>query len=323
MVNNLDSAARVFIVVLNFNNWRDTVECLDSLLEITYKNYSIVIVDNDSNDGSPEKIVTHCRGISEEIDILNTNEQITAHKKTVRIKLLRADKNGGYGYGNNLGIKYALSERADYVLIINNDTIVDPDFLQPLVNTCEDDKTMGIVSGKIYYYDKPDTIWSNGGHFHSCTGKVEQFNFNEKDNGLIPEGEINFISGCMWFIPVDVIREVGYINEEYFMYMEDIDYCHRVLERDYKLAVVPESRIFHKAGDRDKSFSKFSVYWRSRNYMILLKRTEPFFFNRILKALVFNIFYSIRLIKYMKMSRIPDQLRGMLNGSLRGKQKTT
>ncbi|MEN8154321.1 MAG: glycosyltransferase family 2 protein [Acidobacteriota bacterium] len=323
MINGKQREPSVCIVVLNYNGWEDTVECVNSLLKTKYTNYKIVIVDNDSEDDSIHKISGYFRNKSLVIQMVESYNGVERISRPGKIIMIRAGKNGGYGYGNNVGIRFAMANGADYVMILNNDTVVDPDFLNPLVNKCESDKNIGIVSGKVLYYNRPEYIWFIGGRFSQWTGKIIHYNMNEKDTNLIPSEKINFISGCMWFIPVEVIREVGYINEEYFMYMEDIDYCQRMLKGNYKLSVVKESRIWHKAGDGDKSFSRFSVYWRSRNYIILLKRTEPCFFRRVLKVLLFNIFYSLRLIKYMKINRLPDQFRGMLNGILHGKQKQT
>ena len=190
----------------------------------------------------------------------------------IKISLIQSGFNGGYGHGNNIGIKYALNQGADYILVLNNDTIVKPNFLEPMVQMCGKDENIGIASGKIYFYDRPDTIWFNGGRLSPYTAKTEHFNFNEKDVGQIPMQPITFISGCMWLIPKKVFEDVGFINEEYFMYVEDLEYCTRVLNAGYKLQVVTEGNVYHKVGSSSGDrWSVFFAYWVSRNKMKFIK----------------------------------------------------
>jgi len=186
--------------------------------------------------------------------------------KEIKVSLIQSTFNGGYGYGNNIGIKYALNNDADYILILNNDTIVTIDFLKPMVKMCEQDTNIGIVGGKVYFCSRPDIIWYNGGKFFPCTAKVIHFNFNQHDIGQVPQEPITFISGCMWLIPKKVFKDVGFINEEYFMYVEDVEFCLRVIKERYILKICQDSHICHKVGSAGGGhLSKFSIYWMSRN----------------------------------------------------------
>jgi len=179
---------------------------------------------------------------------------------------VQTDHNGGYGYGNNVGIRCALKSGADYVLVLNNDTAVDPEFLGPMVYMCEADKSVGTASGKIFFFDKSDIIWFNGGRFNPRTGKLEHINFNEKDTGQNCLKENTFISGCMWLVPRRIFESVGFINEEYFMYVEDLEFCKRVLDAGFRLRVCEKSHVWHKDGETTGGeFSKFSIYWRGKN----------------------------------------------------------
>jgi len=281
----------VYIVMVNFNGYKDTIEGLESMKNVHYDNYKMVIVDNGSQDNSIERLVEWAERNSLDFELIEAeciiNSKYEVEKKIV---FIRSKKNGGYAYGSNLGIKLAIVNGADYILVMNNDIVVSPDFLEPLVEMCERDDTIGIVSGKIYFYNKPNVIWSNGGAFNKWTGKLEHFNFNEFDIGQLPQKEISFLSGCMWLIPRQVFEKIGLINEEYFMYMEDLEFCYRVLKSGYKLAVNPESKIWHKIGSSVGLWSKLGAYWTGRNKIKFILENITGFPK--LTSLVYQLFYT-------------------------------
>jgi len=303
-----DLSPKVSIILLNYNGAEDTIACLQSLQKISYSNYNIVIVDNASPDGSMDKIKDYLQSQLLDYTVYSSpDEAMQSPKPQLKFMLLQTGHNGGYGYGNNIGIKYALQHGADYVLILNNDTVVDPGFLKPMVQMCEDDESIGIVSGKIYFYDRPEVIWFNGGRFHPCTGKVEHVNFNEKNTGQNPPKENTFISGCMWLIPRKVFETVGLINEEYFMYVEDLEFCKRVLNAGYLLKFCEKSHIWHKDGAATKGeYSELSVFWRTKNMnSFIAKYTEPIWCKLLAFAMA-NLRISLRLArsKHFSLFRI-------------------
>lgn len=266
---------KVTIIILNYNNFEDTIECFESLQKITYKNYVIVIIDNFSPDNSMDFLIDYM--IENKIDSIYYDSPDVAmddNANTSKITLIQSGDNFGYGHGNNIGIKYGLKNGADYILVLNNDTLVEPKFLEPMVNMCEEDNRIGIASGKIYFHDRPDTIWFNGGKFSSCTAKVEHFNINEKDIGQIPNEPVTFISGCMWLIPKKVFKDVGFINEEYFMYVEDLEFCQRVLQKKYIFNISNDTKIQHKVDSSSGHWSDFFAYWMSRNKMKFIANSE-------------------------------------------------
>jgi len=237
-------------------------------------NYDVIIVDNASPDASMDKFVAYMEDSEIEHFFFNTPENAMNEPTYSSVSLIQSGFNGGYGYGNNIGIKYALINGADFVLIINNDTVVDPAFLEPMVQMCEKDHRIGIASGKIYFYDRPDTFWFNGGKINQCTAKVEHFNFNEKDVGQNINEPVTFISGCMWLIPKNIFKNVGFINEEYFMYVEDLEYCQRILNRGYTLKISNDTKILHKVGGSSGLWSEFFAYWMARNKMKFIGNFE-------------------------------------------------
>lgn len=312
MLSNVFSG-KVTIVLLNYNGANDTIDCLQSLLSISYHNYNIIIVDNDSSDKSIEEIKIYMQNHNiEHIIFPSIVSALEDENQNTFISIIQSEHNGGYGYGNNIGIKYALKNNADYVLILNNDTVVDPCFLEPIVQMCEKDKSIGIATGKIYFYDKPDTIWSNGGKFNHCIAKVEHMNFNEKDIGQKPPKENTFISGCMWLIPKQVFERVGLINEEYFMYVEDLEFCQRVLNVGYKLNVCTQSKIWHKVGSTTGgAFSNFSVAWRSKNMNKFIRVHIKNFGCRVSASLYYNIFSIFKLLKHWRIDLIITHVKGI------------
>lgn len=285
---------KVNIIILNYNGHKDTIACFKSLQKITYQNYDVIIVDNDSPDKSMDKIIEYMKNNDIDYDFyLSPGDAMCETSVTSKVHLIQSGENKGYGHGNNIGIKYALQNNADYILVLNNDTIVTPDFLEPMVTMCENDKNIGIASGKILFYDKPDTIWFNGGSYSPCTAKVKHFNFNEKDIGQVPKEPITFISGCMWLIPRKTFEKVGYINEDYFMYVEDLEFCQRVLKNNLLLNISTSAIVYHKAGSSAGGhLSEFSIYWMAKNKIKFIKnniniacRLYSYFYNTIVLSL--------------------------------------
>lgn len=304
------------IVLLNYNSADDTIGCLQSLFRISYPNYNIVLIDNNSSDDSIEKIRQYLRSKHIYFSYLDTNpaENLTETNRLPLITIIQSGRNGGYGFGNNIGIKYALAHCADYVLVLNNDTIVDSGFLEPLVEMCEADKKIGIASSKIYFHDSPDVLWFNGGRFLPVTAKVEHVNFKERDIGQKTPKENTFISGCLWLIPRQVFEKVGFINEDYFMYVEDLEYCHRVLAEGYTLKVCEKSRILHKVGaSTGGNFSEFSVFWMARNKVMFSTKFVPKIYWPIT---FFYLFFlnSMRWIKQKNIVLLKAHFKGLLEG---------
>lgn len=309
---------KVSIILLNYNGFEDTINCFQSIQKISYDNYDVILVDNASTDASINKIMTYLQDNNAEHVFFKTPEIAMDNiMPKPKISLIQSLFNGGYGHGNNIGIKYALKNDAQYILVLNNDTIVDSGFVEPMVKICEEDKRVGIASGKIHFYNKPDVIWFNGGKFSPCTAKVEHFNFNEKDVGQVPREAVTFISGCLWLIPRKVFRDVGFIYEEYFMYMEDVEFCQRVLTKGYKLKIAKDSNILHKVGGSySGQLSSFSVYYRSKNKVSFI--LEKLNYRCKAQALFSLIFLeSLRYIYIKRLDLFKSHTKGIVFGFIR------
>lgn len=305
----------VSIILLNYNNYIDTIACLNSLGKISYQNYNIILVDNSSTDLSFEKLQNE---ISQNWSFQVFNSSLHFDDCDVspekKIYLIESSVNGGFGHGNNIGISFAIDYlQSDYVLLLNNDTEVEEGFLEPLVGFSENNPRAGIVSGKINYFEHKSKIWFNGGSLNLCLASVKHYNFRELDEGQEPPGEITFLSGCLWLISNKVIQQVGLIDEDYFMYVEDMDYCARVLKSNYSLDVVTESKIYHKVGSTSGGlFTDFRVYWQVRNTHIFINRFSPNFLCRLIAITLFNSRFLFKILKIRKISLLRSYLKGLL-----------
>lgn len=271
---------KVFIILVNYNGVTDTLECIKSLESIYYNNYEIVVVDNNSTDNS-----------------LDTLKEKLSYKHHV----ISSNKNGGFAFGNNIGIRYALEKGADYVLLINNDTTVEPDFLDELVKSMENNKEYGITTGLILnYYDK-NLVWYAGGEINWNRFYGYHKHENENINKLsLYESEVSFATGCLMLIRSEVITKVGGLPEEYFMYYEDVDYCANIQENGYKICFNPKSIIYHKISAASGEVeSPFAIKWNNRNRVNFINKYRYKISNvKYIKLILF--FYITRIVKFIK-----------------------
>lgn len=234
----------VIIIVLNYNNYDDTEKCILSLQNLTYPNFSIVIVDNASSDGS--------------VEILTNNFP--------EIPLLRNTINGGYAAGNNIGISYALEHNADYILIINNDATVEPDFLNHLVQYAEQFPNIGVLNARIFFPGTTE-IFSAAGNFNRflCTGQNKGA-IRIKKHQTESIKKVDYACGVLMLVRSQVFREVGLLDEKFFMYFEDLEFSQRVLKR-YEMAYIPQSIAYHKSGGGKgwRNYTDLYLYYHTRN----------------------------------------------------------
>lgn len=275
----------VYIILLNYNGYKDTIECINSLEKISYKNYKIVIVDNASTDGS---------------------EDILKNEFPHHI-FIQTGSNLGFAGGNNVGIKYALENGADYILLLNNDTVVEPNFLEPLVEYADKDNKVGIVGGKINYYHNRNKIWSAGGKVNLFTGSTYHFGLNKNNSDYINKfNKVKFLTGCVQLIKKDLINDIGFLDEDYFLYYEDTDYCTRAVKNGWKLVYIPNSIIYHKVSSSTKKSSPIQLYYLTRNRMLFISKNS----NNKLAKIIFNCYWIIvSILRYIRKFFLKDKNR--------------
>jgi hypothetical protein len=243
----------VYIILVNWNGLADTIDCLESLKKITYDNYRIVIVDNASSGN--------------DVEVLEQRYGNYVH-------IIRNPENLGFVGGNNRGIDYALHEKADYVLLLNNDTVVDPEFLTHLVRTMTRDGRIGVSGSKIYFEHDRRLIWFAGGRNILFNRRYVHYGQNEIDDGRYDEErEVHFITGCVLLIRAGLLQKIGGLDEDYFSYVEDNDLCHRVKRLGYSINYIPKSVVYHKGNKSTRGAGFIHVYYRTRNRLLFIKKT--------------------------------------------------
>lgn len=233
----INDKQRVAIVILSYNNIDDTIECIKSINKAHFsKCMDIFLIDNSSTDDYLNQILS-------KVDVFYST---------------RSD-NKGYSHGNNIGIKEALQLGYPYIMILNNDTIVDEDFIDPLIKMLNSDSKAGIVAPLIKrYVDKK--IWSSGGQFRRWL-----YNYEMKNNAINSDNKCSFITGCCFIAKSELFNEVGLLKEEYFMYNEDAEFCHRIDRIGKNNYVLKDSIILHKVSISSEVGSPFQLYYLYRN----------------------------------------------------------
>lgn len=246
----------VCIIVLTWKNYELTRDCLLSLRKIDYSNVEIVLVDNGSADGSAQKVAA----------------------EFPEVRLITNETNLGFPAGNNVAIRDALARNPDYFLLLNNDTLVAPDFLSKLVAVAESDETIGIVNPKILYFEPSDRYWYAGGFYKPWwnTGRVR--GENRRDVGKYDETrEITFATGCALLIKTKVVRRIGLLDETYFLGYEDLDWTVRARKAGFRAFYVGAAVIWHKASyDTTKNLGKpIRDFYRTRNSVLFARKHVP------------------------------------------------
>lgn len=243
---------KIAILLVAYNAHHDTVECIESLKKITYKNVEIILVDN----ASPEK---------------PTAEQDAYFRENTTY--IQSKVNTGFAGGNNLAANVAREKfKPEYLLLLNNDTVVNPNFLEPLVEVFQKNEKVGVATGKICYYSEMDKIWFAGGVYDSKHGKVSHLKCNQADDRLKEEKTVSFVTGCLMLIPSDIWFKTGGLDEDFFMYAEDLEICCKINQMGYKLCYTSESIIYHKVGTSVGRNSPMQQYYNLRNNLQVVKQ---------------------------------------------------
>lgn len=255
---------RAYVIILNYNGKDDTLDCLKSLQSVFLPQdvkLEILVVDNASKDESVAFIKS----------------------QKLQLKLIENKENLGFAGGNNVGIRDALEHGADYVLILNNDTVVDKNLIVELLKVATTDEEIGILAPKIYFahgfefykdrYNKKDlgkVFWYAGGETDWKNVISHHRGVDEIDNGQYDTvEETSFASGCCLMITKEALNKVGFFDEKYFLYYEDSDLCERAKKAGFKIIYAPAAIIWHKnAGSAGGSGSKLQDYYITRNRLL-------------------------------------------------------
>lgn len=261
--------ALVSIIILNWNGLNDTVECLKSLSQINYKNYEIILVDNNSEGN----------------DVLVFKNEY----KSYYTHLILNSENIGFAGGNNIGIKYALRNKPDFILLLNNDTVVEPNFLTNLISKSDCDENIGIITPMICYYSEKSKVWH-------ADGEISKVRASGFANGMGRDKEkyqyeklCSFASGCSMLINSNVFETVGFLDENYFLYLEDTDFCNRVVIGGYKILYTGSSIVYHKINGASLNNNLLPLHYVTRNRFYFASKMKS-------KIKVFSFTYLVIVV---------------------------
>ena len=275
---------KISIVILNWNGKKDTLECLHSLESLSYPNYETIVVDNGSRDDSIEVI----------------------KKEFPKVTLLMETENLGFAGGCNVGIRYALNHGADAVCLLNNDTVVDPHFLQAFVDRMQKEPTVGILGAKIYMYTERNRLDHIGGMWNKEKAEFTLIGNRALDSEICwdESHEIDYVCGAAFFVKKEVFEKIGLLEEKFFLIWEESDFCFRAKRAGFAIKVCLQAKLFHKvsASFKSKAHSTY-FWWRNRLYWIdrnCSTAEKKEIFRKVLKKEIFHL-WKIKTIKSFEL----------------------
>jgi len=245
----------VAIIILTWNQRDLTLDCLASLAGLDYPSnrLQIIVVDNGSVDGTAQAI----------------------RERYPSVTVLENGENLGFVEGNNVGMRYVPQGDAEYIMLLNNDTVVHPSMLNELLAVIEADLTVGIVGPKILYFDQPDVIWCAGNRIDWRRGQIIRLQAEQPDKGLEePPKEVDFITGCAICLRRQVIEQIGVLDSRFFIYYEEADWCMRARAAGWRILYVPRARLWHKVSAAMGTTSPATDYYMDRNVLLFLAKNQ-------------------------------------------------
>jgi GT2 family glycosyltransferase len=294
--------SKVAIIIVNWNGYDLTKACLESLNELQYSNFQVVVVDNGSVDGSGEKLKTEFPDIT----------------------LLTSPDNIGFTGGNNLGMQWALDHFFDQVLLLNNDTLVEPAFLDPLVTFLEQNPDYGAVQPKIMLEAERDKLWNAGGGYFKWLEMTWSIGTGQLDEGQFDqEKDTPWITGCAILVRSDVIRMAGMLDNRFFAYYEDVEWSFRIKKSGFLLRYLPQSKIYHVAGGSSKKIkTKEGIvppiihFYRTRNHLFLIRsHSNPLSFGL---SLIYQTLRNAAFMLYLGFNSRFQKVNAILKGQYVG-----
>ena len=245
----------VISIILNTNRRDDTLECLRSLAQQSYSNHRPIVLDNHSTDGSVEAI----------------------QAEFPAVEIIPIVENLGYAGNNNVGIQAALDQQADWVFVLNEDTIMAPDCLEKMVRVGSSDPQIGILGPMVYHHDEPEIIQTAGGLITKYWGGIHLAENEQDINQYHAPHQVDWISGCAILLRRAAIEQVGMLDTRFFYYWEETEWCVRTGKAGWKIVHVPAAKLWHKGVQRNYQPKPSLMYYDTRNHLLFLyKHQAPF-----------------------------------------------
>ncbi len=305
---------KVYIIILNYNGWADTIDCLESILRNDYLNYHCVVVDNHSPNNSMEYFKAWAEGklnvwhpmncalkklyfppVKKPVNsVFYTKTEALNEVIGASIIFIQSDENGGFAAGNNIGMKYAIKQNDfEYIWLLNNDTVIKNNTLEKLIKYASKNKS-DITGTALYYFNTPKTIQAFGGHVNSFLGTTYHI---IKKNEI--QEQLDYVVGSSFLISNKCIETIGLLPEEYFLYYEEVDYCFNARNHHLKLTIATDSIVYHKEGAAigatNKNKNNKTEFGDLLNLKNRLKFSKKYLKNRFGLYLSFFISFLIRI----------------------------
>ncbi len=288
---------RVFILVLCHNGRDLTLACLESLCQQTYAHQQVLVIDNASQDGTPEAVRAAYPDLG----------------------LIRTGANLGYAGGNNLGIRAALQRGAEAVFLVNNDTWLDPDCVARLVSALEADPRIGVIGPMVYTWEEGRVISSAGGAIDWWHADAINIGMGEDDHGQYRARPVDFVNGCGLMITRRAIERVGLLDERYFMYWEEADWCVRVRRAGLGVHFEPGAWMRHKAAIRADRLGPATLYYQTRNRLLFFATHTPLHLQPA--ALAHALHGALRGVSHERRAGRAEHARAIWLGIVHGLQR--
>lgn len=246
----------VAIILVNWNGYAFTKACLSSLREVNTPDFTVILVDNDSQKPEGEVL----------------------KKEFPEILLIQNPNNLGFSGGNNVGIRKALDMGFSHVLLLNNDTEVEPDFLEKMLHAQQSEASIGVIQPMIYFLGEKEKIWSAGGKWISTYARAKTLGDRENVDDYSPSTDkLDWATGCAMLVSREAILAAGLLNEQYFAYFEDVEWSLRIRQKGFEIKLASDATVYHEAGAASKkkgaegTLSANVFYWNVRNQFLLLR----------------------------------------------------
>ncbi|MGC1122569.1 MAG: glycosyltransferase family 2 protein [Candidatus Methanofastidiosia archaeon] len=290
----------VVVVVLHWGSSKDTVECLQSLYNTNYDPLTILVVDNSMENDCINSIPSQVSTLTTfSIEMLTREEsEVTTPHLTRGVTIITNEKNYGFAEGNNIGIRFALKMNPDYILLLNNDIVVDPSFLAELITICESNPDIGAAQPKLLRKSDPHYIDSVGQELYS-DGVMRDIWFGKKDDGRFDTiHEIFGACAAAEIIRKHVLEEVGLFDPDFFLIFEDVDLSWRIRLAGYKVVLMPTSLVYHDRGVSGNP-SAVTRYYQARNTLCIILKYFPLRY-----IVMFLPSYLYMFLQFIKLDHI-------------------
>ena len=273
------SDKKIAVILVNYNGVSDTLTCIESIKNSTV-DCQIIVVDNSSSQNE-----------------LKVIEDFFPEVIGIQSKI-----NGGFSYGNNFGIRMAIERKYEYILLLNNDTVIDKNMIKFLLSYASENT---ITVPSMFYYSNPETLWYGGGYIDKWTGRGKHKRMNKKLNvDLLKPEECTFATGCCMLISSNILKNIGLLDESFFMYCEDTEFCIRAIQSGVIIKYIPRAKLWHKVSDSTGgSNSPFAIYYMTRNRLMYIEMHKSFFW---FTAKFFSLFTRLLKAKFEKEKEIKE-----------------